>query len=224
MLPPTRPTSIDLGFCIALVVLTGCASARTTRPAAGPPGARKAAPAAPPSAPTCPDDAACTEGHFPAPGLAIFTADERRIVDLATGELVASHAISKGAAAAMGVDDEETTVEKFEAVDFDGDGIDELVEIELSRSEATASRSAAIYRIAGRDLVDAGSWSLMDSNGTEGWGCKHDFRYSDPDSAGRRTVSIGGGEYAGEGDPASAGCDPDDADYILASGTFQPAP
>lgn len=124
-------------------------------------------------------------------------------------------------------DDTARVIEKLESVDFDGDGVDELVELELSQTESTATRYAAIYRVQDGARVQVGLWLLMDSNGTEGTGCNHGFSYSEPDEGGLRIVTIEGGEYSGmtsDEEGAAHGCDPEPRDFVLRGSEFTESP
>ena len=101
------------------------------------------------------------------------------------------------APAGPAIADETVVVEQEEAVDFDGDGVDELVQVELTQTESTASRYAAVYREREGEREPLGTWLLRDT--------------------------IGGGEYAGmtsDEDGASHGCDPEPHDYVLRDGKF----
>lgn len=209
---------------VALVGLLG--SAGCAKPNVKPLAAPHPVPSAPADVPAvpvaCPPDAQCTSGNFPQPGLVIVTATNQGILDARTGDTLAAEPDGDGPATTY-LEEFEVTLEQLEAVDFDGDGIDEIVQVELSRSESTASRYAAIYRIHDGVLALAGSWSLMESNGTEGTGCGRTFSYSEPGSSGARTVTISGGEFAGMSPDdvgASNGCAPEPHDYVLRSGRF----
>lgn len=106
--------------------------------------------------------------------MAVVSSTGERIVDPRTGAVVAAAPLGDGPAMP---DDQapEVSIEVFEAVDFDGDGVDEIVEVELSRDAYTASRYAAIYRVHGDVLDRVGLWELQASNGTEGTGCNRTF-------------------------------------------------
>src|SRR5690606_1641494 len=84
----------------------------------------------------------------------------------------------------------EDSVEHMAAVDFDEDGVDEIVELWRTVSEGSGVQTLVVIKLAGRALTHALEQQVGWQNATEGWSCTASIGISAPDQDGRRGIVV----------------------------------